>query len=135
MLSTRTRQYSTTGKMKASIEAAIEGLSLLGIDFVAEPGADDVRAEVASVETNLAGRRIADLINAPPLADAERRIAIRLLMEIFPAAFLSGSGDLFPYLVLKSVNLWLRKHDSVLAFCSARAPHGGTGAIYVLLAR
>lgn len=45
-----------------------------------------------------------------------------------------GSGPRGP--VLKnSVNLWLRKHESVLAFCSARAPHGGTGAIYVLLAR
>ena len=45
-----------------------------------------------------------------------------------------GSGPRGPVLK-KSVNLWLRKHDSVLAFCSARAPHGGTGAIYVLLAR
>ena len=45
-----------------------------------------------------------------------------------------GSGPRGP--VLKSsVNLWLRKHESVRAFCSARAPHGGTGAIYVLLAR
>jgi DNA-nicking Smr family endonuclease len=35
----------------------------------------------------------------------------------------------------KSVNLWLRKHDSVVAFCSARTAHGGTGAIYVLLKR
>lgn len=45
-----------------------------------------------------------------------------------------GSGPRGPVLK-KSVNLWLRKHDYVLAFCSARAPHGGTGAIYVLLAR
>jgi DNA-nicking Smr family endonuclease len=45
-----------------------------------------------------------------------------------------GSGPRGPVLK-KSVNLWLRKHDAVLAFCSARAPHGGTGAIYVLLAR
>ena len=43
-----------------------------------------------------------------------------------------GSGPRGPVLK-KSVNLWLRKHDAVLAFCSARAPHGGTGAIYVLL--
>ncbi|MEN8145913.1 MAG: adenylate/guanylate cyclase domain-containing protein, partial [Gemmatimonadota bacterium] len=39
--------------------------------------------------------------------DPEVQVAIRLLMEIFPAAFLSGSGNLFPYLVLKSVNLSL----------------------------
>jgi DNA-nicking Smr family endonuclease len=38
--------------------------------------------------------------------------------------------------VLKSsVNRWLRQWDAVLAFCSAPARDGGTGAIYVLLRR
>jgi DNA-nicking Smr family endonuclease len=45
-----------------------------------------------------------------------------------------GSGPRGPVLK-KSVNLWLRKHDEVLAFCSARPAQGGTGAIYVLLRR
>jgi DNA-nicking Smr family endonuclease len=45
-----------------------------------------------------------------------------------------GSGPRGPVLK-KSVNLWLRKHDSVIAFCSARSAHGGTGALYVLLKR
>lgn len=36
--------------------------------------------------------------------------------------------------VLKNhVNYWLRNHSSVLAFCSALARDGGSGAIYVLL--
>lgn len=38
--------------------------------------------------------------------------------------------------VLKTkVNHWLRQRDDVLAFCSARPVDGGTGAVYVLLAR
>jgi DNA-nicking Smr family endonuclease len=38
--------------------------------------------------------------------------------------------------VLKaSVNAWLRRWDEVLAFCSAPARDGGTGALYVLLRR
>jgi DNA-nicking Smr family endonuclease len=38
--------------------------------------------------------------------------------------------------VLKaSVNRWLRQWDTVLAFVSAPARDGGTGAVYVLLAR
>ncbi len=45
-----------------------------------------------------------------------------------------GSGPRGPVLK-KSVNLWLRKHAAVIAFCSARPAHGGTGAIYVLLAQ
>lgn len=43
-----------------------------------------------------------------------------------------GSGQRGP--VLKNrVNAWLRQLDEVLAFCSAPARDGGTGAIYVLL--
>jgi DNA-nicking Smr family endonuclease len=45
-----------------------------------------------------------------------------------------GSGPRGPVLK-KSVNLWLRKNESVYAFSSARPAHGGTGAIYVLLRR
>lgn len=45
-----------------------------------------------------------------------------------------GSGPRGPVLK-KSVNLWLRKHDAVLAFTSARPAQGGTGALYVLLRR
>lgn len=38
--------------------------------------------------------------------------------------------------VLKQkINHWLRQRDEVLAFCSARAADGGTGAVYVLLRR
>ena len=35
----------------------------------------------------------------------------------------------------RHVDGWLRQHDRVLAFCSARREDGGTGAVYVLLKR
>jgi len=108
ILSARTRQYATIGKMRESIRAAIAGLSLLGVGFTEQPGPEAVAEEIAAVERNLAGREIAELIHAPALTEPSERVAMRLLMEIFPAAFLSGSGDLFPYLVLKSVNISLR---------------------------
>lgn len=34
-----------------------------------------------------------------------------------------------------AVNAWLQRNNQVLAFCSARANDGGTGAVYVLLKR
>ncbi len=34
-----------------------------------------------------------------------------------------------------AVNQWLQRHKQVLAFCSARANDGATGAVYVLLKR
>jgi len=43
-----------------------------------------------------------------------------------------GSGPRGP--VLKNgVNRWLRRWDSIAAFCSAQPQHGGTGAAYVLI--
>lgn len=47
-----------------------------------------------------------------------------------------GNGSRHRGPVLKQkMNHWLRQRDEVLAFCSARAMDGGTGAIYVLLRR
>jgi len=112
ILSMRTRQYATTGKMVESIQAAIMGLSLLGIHITDKPDQAEIRREIAAVKRNLAGRRISDLISAPTLTDRPKILAIRLLMEIFAAAFLSGSGNLFPLLVLKSVNISLRHGNS-----------------------
>jgi predicted ATPase/class 3 adenylate cyclase len=112
ILSIRTRQYSTTGKMEASIRAAITGLSLLGMRITKSPDRAAILREKMRVKRNLAGRRIADLISAPALSDPAKMVSIRLLMEIFPAAFLSGSGELFPFLVLKSVNISLRYGNS-----------------------
>lgn len=42
------------------------------------------------------------------------------------------SGPRGPVLKQK-LNGWLRQHDGVMAFCSARPVDGGTGAVYVLL--
>lgn len=45
-------------------------------------------------------------------------------------------GSIADYPVIKShVNAWLREWPCVLAFCSAVAADGGTGAVYVLLKR
>ena len=112
VLSRRTRQYATLGRMGDSIEAAIAGLALLGIEFPANPKRADIELEVVSVERNLGSRSVEELLDAPRVTAPDVLVAIRLLMEIFPAAFLSGSGDLFPFLVLKSVNLSLEHGTS-----------------------
>ena len=108
ILAIRTRQNATLGRMHESIQAAIEGLALLGVDFTERPSQKDVDSERRLVEKNLAGRKIPELVDAPIIDDPATLSAMRLLMEIFAAAFLSGS-NLFSYLVLKSVNLALHK--------------------------
>ncbi|MCA9567904.1 MAG: GAF domain-containing protein, partial [Myxococcales bacterium] len=112
VLATRTRQYATVGRMHDSIHAAIEGLNLLGMEFEEDPTPADLEEELASIGRNLAGRPIPSLIDAPPCTDPVHLSATRLLMEIFAAAFLSGSGTLFPYLVARLVNLSLEHGNS-----------------------
>lgn len=108
ILATRTRQNATLGRMNESIHAAIEGLALLGIHFNEHPSQHDIDVERQQVKEYLAGRDIADLVDAPIIDDPATLTAMRLLMEIFAAAFLSGS-NLFSYLVLKAVNLALHR--------------------------
>ena len=45
-----------------------------------------------------------------------------------------GSDDGRP-VIKGEIDHWLRRHDAVDAFCSARDPDGGSGALYVLLRR
>lgn len=108
ILSIRCRQNATLGRMQASISAAIEGLALLGVNFSEHPGEEEIALELRLVQHYLAGREIADLVDAPIIEDPATLTAMRLLMEIFAAAFLSGS-NMFGYLVLKSVNLALHR--------------------------
>lgn len=44
-----------------------------------------------------------------------------------------GKGSDRGPVLKQSVDAWLRRRSEVLAFCSARSRHGGTGALYVLL--
>ena len=108
ILAVRCRQNATLGRMQASIRAAIEGLELLGVNFSEHPTEEEVALEVRLVKHYLNGRSIAELVNAPIIDDPATLTAMRLLMEIFASAFLSGS-NLFSYLVLKSVNLALHR--------------------------
>ncbi len=69
VLAMRTRQYATTGRMAELIDAAIVGLSLLGMRITANPNRRAVAREKALVKRNLAGRRVVDLIDASAMTD------------------------------------------------------------------
>jgi predicted ATPase/class 3 adenylate cyclase/tRNA A-37 threonylcarbamoyl transferase component Bud32 len=112
ILSARARQYATTGRMRESLESAYKGLLMLGINFKSDPDTHDIDEEIKLIQNNLNGRPIADLIHMSEIRDQKAKIASQLIMEIFPAAFLSASGVMFPYLVLKSVNISLVSGNS-----------------------
>ena len=112
VLSDRVRQYATMGRMRESIDAALAGLAVLGVDIPATPTRDHVQAELRAVREALGDRSIESLIDEPEISDPEARIAVRLIMEVFAASFLSGAGEIFPFLILRNVTLSLRHGSS-----------------------
>jgi len=64
----------------------------------------------------------------------EEAIAIQLRCVLVIHGRGKGSFDNKPA-IKTHVNHWLRESPNVLAFHSAQAQHGGTGAVYVLLKR
>jgi len=112
VLAMRTRHFSTLGRMQSSIEAALEGLALLGITIGQDISQSQLEAEIAAVAVNLDGRNVADLAFSDRMTDESVLVSVELLMEIFPAAFLSGAGKMFYFVVLKSVNLSLQHGNS-----------------------
>ena len=90
-------------------------------------GRFDVEADL-----DLHGRTVADAVAALArfLEDSCRR-GRRCVRIVHGKGFGSRRGP-----VMKAhVDRWLRARPEVLAFCSAIPPHGGTGALYVLLRR
>lgn len=61
-----------------------------------------------------------------------RRNKCRCIIVIHGKAHSSGSDQA---MIKSYVNEWLKRLTGVLAFCSAQAKDGGTGALYVLLKR
>jgi DNA-nicking Smr family endonuclease len=61
---------------------------------------------------------------------ASRNVGLRCVRVVHGKGYRSGARG--PVLKI-AVNTWLRHHPDVLAFTSARAIDGGTGAVYVLL--
>lgn len=61
---------------------------------------------------------------------SSRQTGRRCVRVVHGKGYRSGSRG--PVLKI-AVNTWLRRHPDVLAFTSARAIDGGTGAVYVLL--
>ena len=88
--------------------------------------------------------RIADELDLHGLTAKESRgVLAEFLRIVFPhrgecVRIIHGKGKRSDHRgpVLKGkVNHWLRQHDRVLAFHSARPVDGGTGAVYALLRR
>lgn len=120
----RLRLYQVAGRYREGVAVGTEALRLLGVEIPedAEGLRTAAEAELALVPGLLAGRRIADLYDAPMVAEPEVAAAIGLLAETCPCAYI-GKPEAMPLVTLKMLNLSLA-HGNTAESCFAYSAYG-----------
>ncbi|UGQ48760.1 EAL domain-containing protein [Massilia endophytica] len=108
------------GRLDDSVESMAVGARLFGETFPAEDEAVEaaIEAEIQEIAHLLEGRRIADIAEAPPLADPDVAALLALLAEGIPAAYMV-KPDYFSLMVARGVRLSLQHgntEDSSFAY-------------------
>ncbi len=105
-------QYSTIGKLEASIQAGIQGAALLGMKISAKPTKASMLTEFLLTHFALRRRTLSDVLDMPPLTDRDADMIMKLLTTIGAAAYLTGNPNLLAMLVLNTIRLSLRYGNS-----------------------
>ncbi|WP_441285788.1 trifunctional serine/threonine-protein kinase/ATP-binding protein/sensor histidine kinase [Sorangium sp. KYC3313] len=101
--------FNVAGKFAESVSSARAALALLGIELPEDEERIKAAfaAELAEVPSNLAGRRITDLLDAPALTDPEQSAALTILTNA-SAALLLGYPSLHALASVKQANISLK---------------------------
>ncbi|MBP0013452.1 MAG: AAA family ATPase [Roseofilum sp. SID3] len=91
-------------KETEAITIAQQILGELGITFPEIPNQDDIKQEIAEIETLVGDREIEDLVHLPVMKDAEKIAIVEIANSVIPAAFSCGS-PLLPLLITLSVKI------------------------------
>ncbi|MCP3890579.1 MAG: hypothetical protein GY702_17160, partial [Desulfobulbaceae bacterium] len=106
------RQYVFSGENKEAVLAGIQGLSLLGIKLSIKPGTLSILKEVGLIKWNLGKRSVESLIDMPLMEDAEKQIAMKIMIELSTPAYMLGFQNLWIMIALKGLNISLRFGNS-----------------------
>ncbi|RCJ26521.1 serine/threonine protein kinase [Nostoc sp. ATCC 43529] len=82
----------------------LQALELLGINFPASPSLSDIQETLNQTATNLATKKIEDLINLPLMIDIDKLAAIRMLTCMGSSTY-QAAPALFPLVICEQVNL------------------------------
>uniref|UniRef100_UPI00286E0BED ATP-binding protein n=1 Tax=Chamaesiphon sp. VAR_48_metabat_403 TaxID=2964700 RepID=UPI00286E0BED len=97
---------TANGKMLDAITVGANALAQLGIEFPTTPDPDLVNLALQTLESQLQGRCIEDLINLPVMSDPQAQVTIKLLADLGKTIVL-GMPGLLPILSSTMVNLSL----------------------------
>ncbi|WP_041237736.1 AAA family ATPase [Gloeothece citriformis] len=99
--------YIAENRLGEAIKSSIPVLKWLGVDFPETLTEDNIRQTLQEIQTTLAGKSIADLVNLPLMSDPCKLAAIKIMVRVGTAAY-QGKPDFFLLIVLKEINLLLK---------------------------
>nr|WP_319423567.1 serine/threonine-protein kinase PknK [Pleurocapsa sp. FMAR1] len=101
-------------KNLAAIQMALPLLQSLDFTLPEFPQLLDIQLELATTQTNLAGKQIEDLVNLPPMRDLEKLAVMKIASSIFSSVYIAAP-QLLPILVAKQVNLSIQYGNTSLS--------------------
>ncbi|HEY9614440.1 serine/threonine-protein kinase PknK, partial [Allocoleopsis sp.] len=96
--------YMAEGKQLKAVKLGLQVLKLLGVTLPESPTPSDIQSGLEETAATLTGKAINDLINLPPMIDAEKLAAMRILSSLFSASFIAAP-TLLPLIPCQQVNL------------------------------
>jgi len=97
-----------------AVNIALQVLKLLGVEFPEKPSQLDIQRGLEEITSNLASKRISDLIDLPKMTAPIKLAAMRLLSSIFSASFIAVP-ELMPLIVFKQVTLSVQYGNTSLS--------------------
>ncbi|MBE9005369.1 AAA family ATPase [Fortiea sp. LEGE XX443] len=111
--------YTAQNKLLEAVKTGLAVLKLLGMEIPEQPTQSDFQMELAEFTSNLAGRRVEDLINLPEMTEPTHLAAMKILSMVAGAAY-NAIPQLLPLIVYRQINLSV-KHGNIAASTVAYA--------------
>jgi predicted ATPase/transcriptional regulator with GAF, ATPase, and Fis domain len=107
-------QYESLSRYAEATEIGLQGLRLFGVEFPDDEAGKRaaLEEEMRVIETLRAGRSIESLVELPAVADADTRMVLRLLTDVWAPAYISGDSPLVALVSARSVRLSIEQGNS-----------------------
>ncbi|MCC6753287.1 MAG: AAA family ATPase [Saprospiraceae bacterium] len=105
--------YENTQRHELALEAAKQGLGLLGIRVPLNAGQLDVLRELLRVRWKLRGRTTRSLFENRDMEATDQRLAMKILMNMWGPCYLLQKQNLLAWKILRMVNLSVDHGNSI----------------------
>ena len=106
--------YQSQNQELAAIQIALPILENLEFTLPESPQLLDIQRELARTKTNLAERKIEDLIDLPQMSDPAKLAVMKIISSLFSSVYIAAP-QLLPILVSKQVNLSIQHGNTALS--------------------